>query len=70
MLREYSKINYPIQAVRLGRIVRWKGEGKSLYYVNEISVDSGLTITCYPHAKEKAATLLSRFLRIPPFTTL
>lgn len=45
-------------------------EKKSQYYVNGISVDLTLTMAYYPHAKEKATTLMSRFLRILPFTTL
>lgn len=39
MLMNYSEINYPIQALKLGPVVRWKGERKGYYYVNKISVD-------------------------------
>jgi hypothetical protein len=39
MLREYSKINHPIHALKIGPIGVWKGEKKSQYYVNEISPD-------------------------------
>jgi hypothetical protein len=31
MLSDYSEINCSIQAVRLGRIVRWKGKRKGWY---------------------------------------
>lgn len=35
----YSQINRPAEALKTGRIARWKGERKGWYYVNEISVD-------------------------------
>lgn len=39
MLRNYSKIIHPIQSLKIGVIVSWKGARKSLCYVNELSVD-------------------------------
>lgn len=39
MLCGFSQINHLIRAVRLGRIVTWKGERKDVYYVNETLVD-------------------------------
>ncbi|SFF33898.1 hypothetical protein SAMN05216167_1506 [Spirosoma endophyticum] len=39
MLKEYSKIDHRIRALKTGQIVTWKGEKKGLHYVNGISVD-------------------------------
>lgn len=38
MLREYSKITCPIEAIKIGVIVGWKGEEKGRYYVKGISI--------------------------------
>jgi len=39
MLMNYSWINRRTEALKTGQVVRWKGEKKGRYYVNEISLD-------------------------------
>ena len=39
MLRNYSKIDPSMQALKTGPIVLWKGEKQTQYYVEEIFVD-------------------------------
>ena len=36
MLSDYSKISCPLEALKTGRIVRWKGEKKALHYVKRL----------------------------------
>jgi hypothetical protein len=39
MLRNFSKIKRPVEAIKTGPIVLWKEEKETLYYVKEILVD-------------------------------